>query len=249
MAINSLTTKQVIIRIIVIVSLVEFLIMLVFGIFKYEANIYVVAGTDILLLAALSAPLIFVFVVTPFVKARDEALEQLSFQAKTDPLTKLPNRRSIDVQLDKFIASTVRHNFYGAILLLDLDGFKHINDVYGHDVGDKVLVEVANRLRSRVRLDEVVGRLGGDEFILLIDNMDTNKHVARNAALGVAEQLVTLLSMPINFNDIKLTIGVSIGIRIFGLDAIKAESVIKDADIAMYRAKEAGKGQCVVFQQ
>ena len=134
-------------------------------------------------------------------------------------------------------------------MLLDLDGFKHINDVYGHDVGDKVLVEVANRLRSRVRLDEVVGRLGGDEFILLIDNMDTNKHVARNAALGVAEQLVTLLSMPINFNDIKLTIGVSIGIRIFGLDAIKAETVIKDADIAMYRAKEAGKGQCVVFQQ
>ncbi len=121
MAINSLTTKQVIIRIIVIVSLVEFLIMLVFGIFKYEANIYVVAGTDILLLAALSTPLIFVFVVTPFVKARDEALEQLSFQAKTDPLTKLPNRRSIDVQLDKFIASTVRHNFYGAVLILDLD--------------------------------------------------------------------------------------------------------------------------------
>ncbi len=249
MAINSLTTKQVIIRIIVIVSLVEFLIMLVFGIFEYEANIYVVAGTDILLLAALSTPLIFVFVVTPFVKARDEALEQLSYQAKTDPLTKLPNRRSIDVQLNKFIASTVRHNFYGAILLLDLDGFKHINDVYGHDAGDKVLVEVANRLRSRVRLDEVVGRLGGDEFILLINNMDTNKHIARNTALGVAEQLVTLLSMPINFNDIKLTIGVSIGIRIFGLDEIEAESAIKDADIAMYRAKEAGKGQCVVFQQ
>ena len=223
--------------------------MLVFGIFEYEVNIYVVAGTDILLLAALSVPLIFAFVVTPFVKARDEALEQLSFQAKTDPLTKLPNRRSIDVQLDKFIASTVRHNFYGAVLLLDLDGFKHINDVYGHDVGDKVLVEVANRLRSRVRLDEVVGRLGGDEFILLINNMHTNKHIARNAALGVAEQLVTLLSMPINFNDIKLTIGVSIGIRIFGLDGIEAESAIKDADIAMYRAKEAGKGQCVVFQQ
>jgi len=247
MAVNSLTTKQVIIRIIVIVSLVEFLIMLAFGIVDYEANIYMVAGTDILLLTALSTPLIFILVVTPFVKARDEALEQLSYQAKTDPLTKLPNRRSIDVQLDKFIASTVRHNFYGAVLLLDLDEFKHINDVYGHDTGDKVLVEVANRLRSRVRLDEVVGRLGGDEFILLINNIDANKHIARNAALGVAEQLVALLSMPINLNDTKLSIGVSIGVRIFGIDEIEAESAIKDADFAMYRAKEAGKGRCVVF--
>lgn len=223
--------------------------MLVFGIVDYEANIYMVAGTDILLLAALSTPLIFILVVTPFVKARDEALVQLSYLADTDPLTKLSNRRSIDIQLDKFIASTVRHKFFGAVFLLDLDEFKYINDKYGHAVGDKVLVEVANRLRSRVRLDEVVGRLGGDEFILLINNLDTNEHIARNAALRVAEQLVTLLSMPINLNDTNLSIGVSVGIRIFGLNEIEAESAIKDADLAMYRAKKAGKGQCVVFGQ
>jgi diguanylate cyclase (GGDEF)-like protein len=244
---RSLTTRQVIIRIIVIVSLVELSIMLAFGIFKYEANIYVLAGTDILLLAALSTPLIFFLVVTPFVKARDQAFEQLNYLATTDSLTQLSNRRSIDNQLDKFIASTTRHNFYGAVLLLDLDGFKNINDVYGHGEGDKVLIEVANRLRSRVRLDEVVGRLGGDEFVLLINNLDTNELIARNAALQIAEHLITLLSMTINLNDTKLSIGVSIGVRIFGLDEIDAESVIKDADLAMYRAKEAGKGQCVVF--
>jgi diguanylate cyclase (GGDEF)-like protein len=244
---RSLTTRQVIIRIIVIVSLVELLIMLAFGIFKYEANIYVLAGTDILLLAALSTPLIFFLVVTPFVKARDQAFEQLNYLATTDSLTQLSNRRSIDNQLDKFIASTTRHNFYGAVLLLDLDGFKNINDVYGHGEGDKVLIEVANRLRSRVRLDEVVGRLGGDEFVLLINNLDTNELIARNAALQIAEHLITLLSMTINLNDTKLSIGVSIGVRIFGLDEIDAESVIKDADLAMYRAKEAGKGRCVVF--
>jgi two-component system cell cycle response regulator len=229
--------------------LVELLIMLAFGIFKYEANIYVVAGTDILLLAALSTPLIFILVVTPFVKARDEALEQLNYLATTDSLTQLSNRRSIDNQLDKFIASTIRHNFYGAVLLLDLDGFKNINDVYGHGEGDKVLIEVANRLRSRVRLDEVIGRLGGDEFVLLINNLGTNGLIARNAALQIAEHLVTLLSMPIYLNDTKLSISVSIGIRIFGLDEIEAESVIKDADLAMYRAKKAGKGQCVVFEE
>ena len=249
MATNSLTTRQVIIRIIAIVSLVEFLIMMAFGILAYEANIYVIAATDIVLLAALSTPLIFILVVTPFVKARDEALEQLSYLAKTDPLTKLPNRRSIDIQLEKFIASTVRHKFYGAVFLLDLDGFKNINDIYGHDAGDEVLVEIANRLRSRVRLDEVVGRFGGDEFILLLNNLGANEHIARNAALRIAEQLVTLLSMPVHFNDKKVSIGVSIGIRIFGLDEIDAESAIKDADFAMYRAKDAGKGQSVVFEE
>ena len=221
--------------------------MLALGIVDYEANIYVEASVDILLLAILSTPLIFISVITPFVKARDEALAQLSYLANTDPLTKLLNRRSIDTQLKKFIASSVRHKFYGAVLLLDFDHFKNINDVYGHDAGDKTLVEIANRLRSRVRLDEVVGRLGGDEFILLINNLATNEHIARNTALRVAEQLVALLGAPINLDGTKLSIGVSIGIRIFGFDELEAESAIKDADLAMYRAKESEERKCVVF--
>jgi diguanylate cyclase (GGDEF)-like protein len=248
MNINSLTTKQVIIRIIVIVSAVEFLIMLAFGYFDYEVNVYVAAGIDILALAALSTPLIVILVVTPFVQARDEALRRLHNLAETDPLTKLLNRRSIDDQLHKYIASAVRHHFYGAVLLIDLDGFKDINDAHGHDAGDKVLVEIAHRLRSRVRVDEVVGRLGGDEFVLLINNLDTDENIARKAVLRIAEQLVALLSMPINYNDNKFSVGASIGIRIFGLDEIEAQSVIKSADKAMYRAKEAGKGQCVVYE-
>jgi two-component system, cell cycle response regulator len=248
MTINSLTTKQVIIRIIVIVSSVEFLIMLAFGFFDYKVNVYVKAGTDILALAALSTPLIVILVVTPFVRARDEALTRLNNLAGTDPLTNLLNRRSIYTQLHKYIASAIRHHFYGAVLLIDLDGFKYINDTHGHDAGDKVLVDIANRLRSRVRMDEVVGRLGGDEFILLINNLDTDENVARKAVLRIAGQLVALVSQPINYNDKKFTVGASIGIRIFGLEEIAAESAIKDADRAMYRAKEAGKGQCVVFE-
>ena len=222
--------------------------MLAFGFIDYEANVYMKAGTDILALAALSTPLIVMLVITPFVKARDEALWRLNNLAETDPLTKLLNRRSIDTQLQKYIASSGRHNFYGAALLIDLDEFKRINDVYGHDAGDKVLVEIANRLRSRVRVDEVVGRLGGDEFILLINNLANNENIARKAVLRIAEQLVALLSMPIDYNDNEFSVGASIGIRIFGLDEIEAESVIKDADSAMYRAKEAGKGQCAVYE-
>jgi len=247
MAINSLTTKQVIIRIIVIVSSVEFLIMLAFGFIDYKVNVYVEAGADILALAALSTPLIVMLVVAPFVRARDEAIMRLNDLAETDPLTKLLNRRSIDSQLHKYIASAARHKFYGALLLIDLDEFKYINDAHGHDAGDKVLVEIANRLRSRVRTDEVVGRLGGDEFILLINNLDTDRNIARKTALRIAEQLVDLLSVSIDYNDNKFSVGASIGIRIFGMDEIEVKSVIKDADKAMYRAKEAGKGQCVVY--
>ncbi|HEB26263.1 MAG TPA: GGDEF domain-containing protein [Porticoccus sp.] len=248
MIINSLTTKQVVIRIIAIVSLVEFLVMSVFAVIDNDVNPFVIATVDIILLAALSTPLIFFLVITPFVKARDDALDQLSYQAITDPLTKLSNRRSIYTKLETFMASAVRHKFRGAIFLLDLDGFKFINDAYGHDSGDAVLVEIANRLRSRVRVDEVVGRLGGDEFILVINHLDANGDINRNMVSHIGEELVTLLSQPVYFNDKKLPISVSIGVRVFGHDEIDVGSAIKDADIAMYRAKVAGKGQCVVFE-
>ncbi|MEH6633793.1 MAG: GGDEF domain-containing protein, partial [Halopseudomonas aestusnigri] len=107
--------------------------MFVFAIIDSEVNPFVMAAVDIILLAVLSTPLIFFLVITPFVTARDDALEQLSYQARTDPLTKLSNRRSIYIKLEAFIASAVRHKFCGAIFLLDLDGFKFINDAYGHE--------------------------------------------------------------------------------------------------------------------
>jgi len=230
-------------------SLVEFIIMLAFGVLGYETHsIYVQAATDIAILVVFSTPLIYLLVITPFVKARDQALEQLNYLAQTDPLTKLPNRRSIFTELEKFIASTVRHKFYGAALLLDLDGFKEINDEYGHAAGDEVLIVVAERLRSRVRVDEIVGRLGGDEFILLINNLDSQEQMARYKVMNIAEQLVSLISMPVAYRDLQLKIGVSIGIRIFGVTETGSESIIKDADTAMYRAKQSGKGRCNIFE-
>jgi diguanylate cyclase (GGDEF)-like protein len=248
MAANSLTTKQVIIRIIVIFSSVEFLIMLAFGYFDYEVNVYVKALTDMLALTLLSTPLIIILVINPFVRDRDIALQRLSDLAETDPLTKLPNRRSIDLQLHKYIAGAARHKFYGALLLIDLDGFKLINDAHGHDAGDKVLVEIANRLQSRVRVDEVVGRLGGDEFLLLINNLGTNKDIARDTALGIAGQLIELISKPVRYEDEQFSVGTSIGIRLFGFDEIEARDAISDADKAMYQAKQAGKGRSVVYE-
>ena len=231
-------------------SLVELFIMLAFGVLGYEKNsIYIQAGTDILVLVVFSTPLIYKLVITPFVKARDHAIEQLNYLAQTDPLTKLPNRRSIFTELERFIASTVRHKFYGAVLLLDLDGFKEINDEYGHAAGDEVLVVVGERLRSRVRLEEVIGRLGGDEFVLLINNLDSSESIARDKVKNIAEQLVSLINQPIMYRDKKLAIGVSIGVRLFGVSEIDTEIAIKDADTAMYRAKQTGRGRYVIFEE
>jgi diguanylate cyclase (GGDEF)-like protein len=222
--------------------------MMAFGAAGFDdRSIYVQAGADIILLAAISTPFIFALVINPFVRDRDKALKQLRYLAQTDPLTKLPNRRSIFIEMEKFIAGATRHRYFGAALLLDLDGFKEINDQHGHDAGDHVLVEVANRLRSRVRLDEVVGRLGGDEFILLISNLDIDQQQASDKVLMVANQLIGLLSEPVNYHNKQLKVGVSIGVRIFGSEDVRTGDVMKDADTAMYNAKKSGKGRCVIF--
>ncbi len=246
---KSLTTKRVLIRIVIIISSVEFLIMLFLGIIAAEASIYLKAVLDIALLVILSTPVIYIWIINPFVKARDEAIEQLNHLAHTDPLTQLANRRHIFIHLEKFIAGAIRHKFRGAVLLMDLDGFKNVNDVHGHDAGDEVLVEIANRLRSRIRSEDVVGRLSGDEFVILINHLDTDERVAHDIALQTAEQLINVVNKPIDLNGTQLNIGASIGIRLFGFEELETDTAIKEADIALYRAKQAGKGCSVIFEK
>ena len=136
MTLESPTTKQVIVRIVTIISSAEFLVMLLLGIIPLEVSIYSEAVLDLALLALLSTPLIYIWVINPFVTARDEALDQFNHLAHTDPLTQLPNRRLLSTHLEKFIAGAVRHKVRGAALLMDLDGFKDVNDIHGHDAGD-----------------------------------------------------------------------------------------------------------------
>ena len=242
-----LSTKQVVIRILIIISAVEFFIMMLLAIIPLEVDIYFEAIIDISLLAILSTPLIYYWVIHPFVNARDDAFSQIKKLAHTDPLTNLPNRRLLSNYFDKFIARTIRHNIVGAVLLMDLDGFKVINDTHGHEAGDKVLVEVASRIRSITRSEDVAARFGGDEFIILIQNLDENKQAAYKIATNVAEKLVSLVNKPIKHDGNLLNVGASIGIRIIGNERIGLENAIKEADTAMYNAKQTGKGKVVLF--
>jgi diguanylate cyclase (GGDEF)-like protein len=248
MTTNTLSKKQVIVRIVAFIAIAEFIVMLVLGLIPVTLTLYAEAILDIVLLALLSTPLIYFWVVSPFVSARDEALAHINKLAHTDPLTDLPNRRLLVKYFEKFMTSTVRHNSQGALLLIDLDGFKSLNDQFGHDAGDHVLIEISKRIKSVTREEDVAARLGGDEFVVLIHHLDRNEQKIDKIALHIGKKLVDLVRQPIQFNDKTLHVGASVGVRLLASEALDLDAAIKDADIAMYQAKESGKGRVVFFE-
>jgi diguanylate cyclase (GGDEF)-like protein/PAS domain S-box-containing protein len=161
---------------------------------------------------------------------------QLEYLAHHDPLTGLPNRLLLNAWLEHALLRAERNQSLGAILFLDLDRFKHINDSLGHSVGDELLIQVANRFRQAVRRDDAVARLGGDEFTVLLENIREGE----DAAL-LAEKLINALIEPFSVEGQQFFIGVSIGISIFPQDGNTVEQLLRNADAAMYRAKEEGR--------
>ena len=247
--VKALSTRQVVIRVAIIIAAVESLIMLALGSIPHAASTYSEAVIDTGLLIVFSIPAIFLWVIRPFVTARDQALAQFSRLAHVDPLTQLANRRMLSTHLEKTIASNIRHKMYGALLLLDLDRFKPVNDAHGHEAGDALLVEVAARMQSVTRSEDVVARLGGDEFVVLIGYLDVDEQRARYKASLVASNLIELVSKPFSHAGTRLQVGASIGIRLLGPENIDPDSAISHADRAMYQAKQTGRGHAVFFAQ
>jgi diguanylate cyclase (GGDEF)-like protein len=160
-------------------------------------------------------------------------LEQIAYR---DPLTDLPNRRMFTETFDQMLASAVVAGSSVAILLIDLDCFKLINDQFGHDAGDALLIEAALRLRSAVRGSDCVARLGGDEFAMLLADDDGNSELEL-----ICERIVTGFAVPIVFNGIAMQTSASIGIAVFPEHGATQDELYKSADIAMYTAKRAGR--------
>jgi two-component system, cell cycle response regulator len=241
-----LSNKQVIIRIAAIIAAAELVIMLTLIWISYNWNQFTEAILDVILLVTLSTPLIYRWVINPFVRARDEAIEQVRSLAFTDPLTQLANRRHILDHLHRMMASSKRHKTYGAILMIDLDGFKQVNDSYGHDAGDAVLIEIAKRFSNTLRSEDLIGRMGGDEFVILIDHIDENEQLAQNRVLNIADKLINQASTAIEYQSKLLKIGASIGITLLDDRLNLVDDALNRADIAMYQAKKKGKGCAVV---
>ena len=168
-----------------------------------------------------------------------ELQRQLSHQASHDQLTGLANRRELTSVLTRLGAKMKRKNLGCYLLFIDLDGFKSVNDTMGHDAGDAVLVAIGRRLEKMVRGYDLIARIGGDEFVVLLENLDENEVVDR-----IGGRIIEEIARPIPVNDASLEVGASIGVA-YACTEEDIKVLIKRADCAMYQAKEQGKGQMV----
>ncbi|MGY6276467.1 diguanylate cyclase domain-containing protein [Methylomonas sp. MgM2] len=187
-------------------------------------------------------------------KQTEQTIRQMAFY---DPLTQLANRRLLVDRLEHAIASCKRKHRYGALLLLDLDRFKALNDLFGHDVGDQLLVKVANSLKSLVREEDTIARFGGDEFVVLLVDLDAEKEKAGVKAEQIARKIKETLSQHYHLeinreqtvsNYFSYDLSVSIGINLFRDAETNGEKILKQADVAMYQAKKNGRNTIHRFQ-
>lgn len=166
-------------------------------------------------------------------QAKEEETRKFALQ---DALTGLPNRVLFEQSLDNGLIQAKRHGWGLAVLFIDIDNFKSINDTYGHDMGDKVLIMVADRLTSSVREEDTVSRWAGDEFVCLLMEVKQEADVTR-----FAENMANRISEPCEFNGTILSTRVSIGIAMYPADGETADMLFKNADTAMYKAKGTEK--------
>lgn len=189
------------------------------------------------------------------VMERAESVREMAFY---DVLTNLPNRRMLNDRLTQAMLAGKRSGYYSALLFLDLDNFKTLNDEYGHEVGDLLLIETANRLKRCVREIDTVARIGGDEFVVLLSELNIDEAGSKSHARIIAEKIHTSLSETylLNLNNegeadstIEHRCTVSIGVVMFINHEVSQASILKHADSAMYKAKEAGRNQIRFFEQ
>ena len=175
---------------------------------------------------------------------RETLQEALLHQAFYDKLTGLPNRALLFDRLQHSFLEAVRHRQGLALLFVDLDGFKSVNDRFGHAIGDQLLIEVAKRMLSVARPEDTVARLGGDEFTVLIKAPHT-----LDAAADVANRVLEMISEPYQINDIDLSISASIGVSMRYPKGDQPEDLLREADDAMYQAKSSGTSKIYVHAQ
>ena len=181
-------------------------------------------------------------VVHEDVTERKLAEEAIAHQALHDPLTDLPNRRLLQDRLEHALSRAERDGSTVAVFYLDLEGFKAVNDEFGHEAGDRLLVAVAERIKNLLRYEDTLARFGGDEFAVLLERVENPSE-----ALRVAHRIAESLREPFGVSDYRVSVNTSIGIALGDANTDDPEAMLREADTAMYRAKEQGPGRYEVF--
>jgi diguanylate cyclase (GGDEF)-like protein/PAS domain S-box-containing protein len=175
--------------------------------------------------------------------------KKIQYLAYHDELTKLPNRTLLKDRLEHLMAQIQRNEIYAALMFIDLDHFKTINDSLGHHVGDEVLKEFTKRLNTAIRKDDTLARLGGDEFILLLSELSGHKFVAINMALRVANKVHEVTKEVYKVDDHILHVSASIGVTLISKEMNDLNAILKHADLAMYQAKEEGRNRTCFYEE
>ena len=174
---------------------------------------------------------------------RKDTEEKLRKLAHLDSLTKIPNRNHFNIYIESTLNRSEREEKSFAILFIDLDGFKQVNDTYGHEGGDTLLKEISKRLKRSVRKSDFVARLGGDEFTIILENIQNKQDISK-----IAKHIIRAVAQPINLkNGQKTFVSCSIGIAIYPKNGTTVDSLISKSDTAMYHAKENGKNSYYFF--
>lgn len=191
-----------------------------------------------------------IFEITNEVK-KSQKINMLAFY---DSLTGLPNRRSLDDELLTTIKKHVAKKVYGALLFLDLDHFKVLNDTHGHYMGDALLVQVSKRIQDRLDDNDIVARFGGDEFVIILNNLSDNQEAASAKAIKIAQEIKKCISQPILLTNKQIAIPLeyevasSVGIVMFPEESDNPERLLQLADLALYKAKEKGRDNIILFE-
>ncbi|RHW77564.1 EAL domain-containing protein [Colwellia sp. RSH04] len=182
-------------------------------------------------------------VVMTDITAQKQAEKELRYMANYDHLTSLPNRSLLIERIEHAIESRARHSSSLAVLFIDLDRFKQINDTLGHDYGDLLLSEVSTRFNNILRQDDTLARLGGDEFVILLEEFKST-----NSLTGIAQKLINVAEKPFVLKDTTVSIGASIGIAVYPDDGTDSAELLRNSDIAMYSAKQNGRNNYQFFE-
>lgn len=236
-----------IVRIIAIFTIVEFMIDMILACLP-ETSPATAALIDVSILVLASTPCIYFGVINPYIIANNELIVRINRLVQLDELTQLGNRRALVHHYARFISTNARQKSYGAVFCLDLDMFKQVNDEFGHAAGDAVLIELATRVSRIIRKENIVCRVGGDEFIILMSMLNPDYNLARQKAAVIATRLANAFKQGILFNDQYLKIGVSIGVNVLTPEVHSMHSVLKNADAAMYQAKQSSTQKIYFYE-